>query len=75
MPRPQDTHEYDPAGGAALLRIGTVAGVGATTLDVDLPGASRIPAVAQLASFTATVGAKVAVLLGEDGPVAIGIVK
>jgi hypothetical protein len=74
MPRPQDTHEYDPAGGAALVRIGTVAAVGATTLDVNLPG-GPVPGVAQLTSFTASVGSRVVVLIGEQGPVVIGIVK
>jgi hypothetical protein len=75
MTRPQDLYPYERNARACILRIGTVAVVGASKLDVDVPGGGRLTGVAQLAGFTATVGARVAVLLDRDSALAIGLVK
>lgn len=74
MTRPEDAYPYERSERAVILRIGTVAAVTGNTLTITVPG-GQLPGVAQLAHFTATVGARVAVLLDRDSALAIGLVK
>lgn len=73
--RPQDLHQFDRNQRAAILRICTVNAVGASKIDIVVPGGAVVPNVSQLTSFTATVGARVAVLMDRDVALAIGLVK
>ena len=70
MTRPEDDYPYERNERAVVVRIGTVAAVGASTVDVDMPGGTRLPDVTS--TFTPTVGARVAVLLDRDNALAIG---
>lgn len=74
MTRPEDEYPFARNERSIVLRIGTVAVVGSTTLDISVPGGT-LAGVPQLAHFTATVGARVAVLLDRDSALAIGLVK
>lgn len=75
MTRPQDQYPFERNERAVILRIGTVAAITGNTLTVTTPNGGSMTTVAQLAHFTATVGARVAVLLDRDSALAIGLVK
>lgn len=72
--RTQDAYPFDRNSRAVIIRIGTVAAIVGNKLDINVPG-GVLPGVPQLAHFTATVNAKVAVLLDRDSALAIGLVK
>lgn len=72
MTRPEDEYPYARNERAVIMRTATVTAVHASTLDVMLPG-GPLPGV-PLGGFTATVGAKVTVLLDRDSALAIGMV-
>ena len=72
--RPQDEYPYVRNERACILRIGTVSAIVGSKLDINVPG-GVLTGVPQLAHFTATVNARVAVLLDRDSALAIGLVK
>ena len=70
--RPEDSYQFERNVRAVVFRIGTVAAVGSSTLDVDVPG-GRLTGVAT--TFTPMVGARVVVQLDRDKALAVGPVK
>lgn len=70
MTRPQDAYPFDRNARSVILRVGTVAAVGTSTVDVDMPGGTRLTGVPS--TFTPKVGAQIVVLLDRDNALAIG---
>lgn len=79
MTRPQDERLDDRSARAVILQIGTIKAVGTSTLDIDVPGPggvnSTLTGIAQLSTFTGTVGARVAVLMDSVRALCIGPIK
>lgn len=70
MTRPEDAYPYARNERAVILRVGTVAAVGTSTVDVDMPGGTRLNGVPS--TFTPKVGAQIVLLLDRDNALAVG---
>lgn len=70
MTRPEDDYPYERNERAVILRVGTVAAVGTSTVDVDMPGGTRLTGVPSVSR--PAVGAKVVVMLDGGNALAVG---